>query len=87
MTALSSNFNFNIEYSADYSAAPDGFVVNFAANQTVVVIDLPLQFLDDNIPEKQETLAIYIAKNHNDRITTGDFVIVTIIDNDVDGKW
>ena len=89
MTALSSDFNFNVEYSADYSAAaaPDGVVVNFDAYQTLAAIDLPLKILDDKLPEKQEALVMYLAKNHHDKITTVDLAIVTIIDNDVNGKW
>ena len=87
VTAFASDYKFKnkIGYSADYdSTDDDGFVVNFAANQTEADIDLPLLFIDDNIPEKQEELLIRVGGN-DDRITQ-DLEIVTIIDNDAKGK-
>ena len=88
MTALSSDYKFkhNVDYSADYdSTDADGFVVDFEAYQTEVVIALPLLFIDDKIPEKQEALLIRVYGN--DDAITDDLEIVTIIDNDVKGKW
>ena len=88
VSALSSDYKFkhNVDYLADYNSTDvDGFVVNFAANQTEADIDLPLLFIDDSIPEKQEALLIRVYEN-DDRITE-DMEIVNIIDNDVKGKW
>ena len=64
MSALSTNYKHNIDYSADFdSTDADGFVVNFDVYQAEAVIALPLQFIDDYIPEKQEALLIRVYRN------------------------
>ena len=45
-------------------------------------VKIPLEFIDDRIPEKGESLVLYIDTKYNEIMTTGEFVFIKIIDDD-----
>ena len=83
-TASSSDFNFT---TSDGDA--NSFDAQIEFNDTNEIrgnITIPVQFIDDNIPEKDESLVLYIDTRYNEMMTTGEFVLVKIIDDDTTGK-
>ena len=49
-------------------------------------VKIPLEIIDDQIPEKEEKLVLHIDTRYNE-MTTGEFVLVKIIDDDTTGTY
>ena len=83
LTALSSDSD-TITTNYDFINI-EPFRLNFSATDTTKTANLPVEFIDDELPEKQESLLVYI-KEYDGIEQARESKVVYVIDDDIDGK-
>ena len=61
------------------------FRIDFSATEMIKTASLPVEFIDDGLPEKEEALLVYF-KEYDEVVQDREFKIVNVIDDDIDSK-